>query len=48
MHSLSFCTVKLPGIFIGEIYTHLGFNKENREGLEIAAQQLLEFIEKGD
>lgn len=34
------------GIFIGEIYTHLGFNKENREGLEIAAQQLLEFIEK--
>lgn len=33
-------------IFIGEIYTHLGFNKENREGLQIAAEQLLDFIEK--
>ncbi len=33
-------------VFIGEIYTHLGFSKENREGLQIAAQQLLEFIEK--
>ena len=34
-------------VFIGEIYTHLGFNKENREGLMTAAEQLLEFIEKG-
>lgn len=33
-------------VFIGEIYTHLGFNKENREGLKTAAEQLLEFIEK--
>lgn len=33
-------------VFIGEIYTHLGFSKENREGLQIAAEQLLEFIEK--
>ena len=33
-------------VFVGEIYTHLGFSKENREGLQIAAQQLLEFIEK--
>ncbi len=32
-------------VFIGEIYTHLGFSKENREGLQIAAEQLLEFIE---
>lgn len=43
-----FQCMRNQGIFIGEIYTHLGFNKENREGLEIAAQQLLEFIEKGD
>ena len=34
-------------VFIGEIYTHLGFKKENREGLKTAAEQLLEFIEKG-
>lgn len=33
-------------IFVGEIFTHLGFSKENRDGLEIAAKQLLEFIEK--
>lgn len=33
-------------VFVGEIYTHLGFNKEEREGLEVAAQELLEFIEK--
>jgi len=33
-------------VFIGEIYTHLGFSKENREGLQTAAEQLLEFIEK--
>lgn len=33
-------------VFVGEIYTHLGFSKENREGLQIAAKQLLEFIEK--
>lgn len=33
-------------VFVGEIFTHLGFNKEDRAGLQIAAQQLLEFIEK--
>lgn len=32
-------------VFVGEIFTHLGFSKEDREGLQIAAQQLLEFIE---
>lgn len=32
------------GIFVGEIYTHLGFDKSNRQGLNIAAQQLLDFI----
>ena len=34
------------GVFIGEIYTHLGLDKENREGINIAAKELLEFIEK--
>lgn len=41
-----FQSLKDNNIFVGEIYTHLGFNKENREGLTIAAEQLLEFIEK--
>ena len=36
------------GVFVGEIYTHLGFDKSNRKGLNIAAQQLLEFIQKKD
>lgn len=43
-----FQCLREQGVFIGEIYTHLGFNKESREGLEVAAQQLLEFIEKSD
>lgn len=34
------------GVFIGEIYTHLGLDKENREGINQAARELLEFIEK--
>lgn len=33
-------------IFVGEIYTHLGFSKEDRSGLDDAAKQLLEFIQK--
>ncbi len=33
------------GIFVGEIFTHLGFSKEDRTGLNEAAQQLLEFIQ---
>lgn len=41
-----FQCLKDNNVFVGEIYTHLGFNKENREGLQIAAQQLLDFIEK--
>ncbi len=36
------------GVFVGEIYTHLGFDKSNRKGLNVAAQQLLEFITKKD
>lgn len=34
------------GIFIGEIYTHLGLDKENRDGINLAATELLNFIEK--
>ena len=34
------------GVFVGEIYTHLGLSKENRDGINLASQQLLEFIEK--
>lgn len=41
-----FQCLKDNNVFVGEIYTHLGFNKENREGLQIAAKELLEFIEK--
>ena len=41
-----FQCLKDNNVFVGEIYTHLGFNKEEREGLEIAAKELLEFIEK--
>ncbi len=35
-------------IFLGEIYTHLGFDKMNREGIEDAARQLLEFLIHGE
>lgn len=41
-----FQCLKDNGIFAGEIYTHLGFSRENREGLNVAAQQLLDFITK--
>lgn len=41
-----FQCLKDNNVFVGEIYTHLGFSKEEREGLEIAARELLEFIEK--
>ena len=41
-----FTALRDNGVFVGEIYTHLGLNKENREGINIAAKQLLEFIEK--
>ena len=41
-----FNALEANGTFVGEIYTHLGFDKSNRKGLNIAAQQLLEFITK--
>lgn len=41
-----FEALKENNVFVGEIYTHLGFSKENREGLQVSAKELLEFIEK--
>lgn len=32
-------------IFVGEIFTHLGFSKEDRSGINEGAKQLLEFIQ---
>ena len=33
-------------IFVGEIFTHLGFAKEERSGIHEAAKQLLDFIQE--
>lgn len=33
-------------IFVGEIFTHLGFSKENRNGINEGAKQLLKFIQE--
>ncbi len=41
-----FTALRNNGVFVGEIYTHLGLSKENREGINLAAKELLEFIEK--
>ncbi|MEG0314255.1 MAG: hypothetical protein RR646_03220 [Erysipelotrichaceae bacterium] len=41
-----FANLKENNVFVGEIFTHLGFNKEERTGLQQAAKELLEFIEK--
>lgn len=41
-----FTALRDNGVFVGEIYTHLGLSKENRNGINLAAQQLLDFIEK--
>lgn len=41
-----FTALKENGTYLGEIYTHLGFDKENRDGINDAAAQLLEFITK--
>lgn len=42
----TFRCLKDNGIFTGEIYTHLGFSRENRKGLNVAAEELLDFITK--
>lgn len=39
-----FTALKNNNVFSGEIYTHLGFDKTNRTGIEDAARQLLEFL----
>ena len=41
-----FQCMKDNGIFVGEIYTHLGFDRSCREGLDVAAKELLDFIMK--
>ena len=41
-----FQCMKDNGVFVGEIYTHLGFDRANRKGLDIVAKELLEFIKK--
>lgn len=41
-----FQCLKDNNIYIGEIYTHLGLDASNREGIHKAAQELLNFIEK--
>lgn len=40
-----FTALRNNGVFIGEIYTHLGLDKGNRDGINVAAKELLEFIE---
>lgn len=42
-----FAALKENGVFLGEIYTHLGLSRENRDGINIAAKELLEFIKRG-
>ena len=41
-----FTALRNNGVFIGEIYTHLGLDKGNRDGINVAAKELLAFIEK--
>ncbi|MGX8834995.1 hypothetical protein ACWG0P_12415 [Amedibacillus sp. YH-ame6] len=41
-----FKALEKDNVYIGEIYTHLGLDKENRDGINQAAKELLEFIEK--
>ena len=36
--------LKDEGVYLGEVYTHLGFDKANRAGIEDAAKELLAFI----
>ncbi|WP_270302697.1 hypothetical protein [Baileyella intestinalis] len=41
-----FNCLKANGVFVGEVFTHLGVDPENSEGLDRAAQDLLSFIEE--
>lgn len=40
-----FSILKKNHVYVGEIFTHLGFRDENKNGLEQAAEELLNFIE---
>ncbi|MDF9825771.1 hypothetical protein M2475_002157 [Breznakia sp. PF5-3] len=42
-----FDCLKANGIYIGEIFTHLGLDRNDRDGINVAAQKLLEFIQEG-
>ena len=42
-----FDCLKANGIYVGEIFTHLGRGCNNRDGLNVAAQKLLAFMQKG-
>ncbi len=43
-----FTALKDNGVYAGEIYTHLGFNKSERAGIDEAASQLLDYITRPD
>jgi len=38
--------LKANGIYIGEIFTHLGLDRNDRDGINVAAQKLLQFIQE--
>ena len=40
-----FAVLKQNHVYIGEIFTHLGFRDDNTDGLKKAAEELLRFIE---
>lgn len=42
-----FACLQDNGVFIGEIYTHLGLDRNDRDGINVAAKKLLEFIQEG-
>ncbi|MDR0886862.1 MAG: hypothetical protein LBN22_11050 [Clostridiales Family XIII bacterium] len=41
-----FQNLKDNGVFIGEIFTHLGLDRNDRDGIHVAAQKLLQFIQE--
>ncbi|OCN04403.1 hypothetical protein A4S06_11325 [Erysipelotrichaceae bacterium MTC7] len=42
-----FDTLKANNIYVGEIFTHLGLDRGDRDGINVAAQELLKFIQEG-
>ncbi|MFV0382095.1 MAG: hypothetical protein ACK5KR_07745 [Breznakia sp.] len=41
-----FACLKKNDIYVGEVFTHLGLDKSNRKGINIAAKELLKFIKE--